>query len=96
MRKNNKKNCSIIENIVSMLPILFILTMFILHLVMPNKTFSKEEQRYLAQWPDFYIEKVIDGSYETKVEAYFSDQFPFRNFWVHIQEDFNEIFHKVN
>ena len=87
MRTNNKGNFTIIQNIVGMFPLLFILAMFILHLALPDKTFSKEERRYLAQWPVFHIEKILDGSYGAKVEAYFSDQFPFRNFWVHIQEE---------
>ena len=91
MRINNKKNCTIIQNIVCMFPLLFILTMFILHLALPDKTFSQEERRYLAQWPVFDIETVLNGSYESKVEAYFSDQFPFRDVWVHIQEGSNQI-----
>lgn len=91
MRINNKKNCAIIQNIVRMFPLLFILVMFILHLALPDKTFSKEERRYLAQWPVFSTEKVLNDSYGTKVESYFSDQFPFRNFWVHIQEGSNQI-----
>lgn len=62
-----------------------ILVMFIFHLALPDKTFSKEERRYLAQWPVFQIETVLNGSYESKVESYFSDQFPFRNVWVHIR-----------
>ena len=74
-----------------MLSLLFVLAMLILHLVLPNKTFSKEEKRYLAQWPDFHIEKVLTGDYGTKVESYFSDQFPFREFWVHIQESSKQI-----
>lgn len=91
MRINSKENCAIMQNIVCMFPLLFIFAMFILHLALPDKTFSKEERRYLAQWPVFQIEKVLNGSYETKVEAYFSDQVPFRNFWVHIQEGSNQI-----
>ncbi|WP_092471111.1 DHHW family protein [Desulfotruncus arcticus] len=87
-------NLAIIQNIVGMFPLLFILAMFILHLALPDKTFSKEERRYLAQWPVFHIEKVLNGSYETKVELYFSDQFPFRNFWVHIQKGSNQILFK--
>ncbi|AOT71881.1 DHHW family protein [Geosporobacter ferrireducens] len=90
----DKKNYAIIKNVLGMLPFIFILAMLILHLALPDKTFSKEERRYLAQWPDFYIEKVINGSYETKVESYFSDQFPFRNFWVHIQEVSDQILFK--
>jgi len=74
-----------------MLPLLFVLTMLIFHLALPNKIFSKEEKRYLTQWPDFHIEKVLTDDYGTKVELYFSDQFPFLKFWVNIQEGSNQI-----
>lgn len=94
MRINNKKTCAIIHNIACMFPLLFILVMFILYLVLPGKTFSKEEQRYLAQWPAFSIEKVLNCSYGTKVESYFSDQFPFRNFWIRTQEVSDQILFK--
>jgi hypothetical protein len=51
------KNFDIRKNFLGVVPILFILAMFILHLVMPNKTFSKEERRYLNQWPCFLYGK---------------------------------------
>ncbi len=91
---NNKKDFNIIQNILCMLPILFIFVMFILHLVLSKKTFSIEEKRYLAQRPTFHVEEVLNGIYGTKVESYFSDQFPFRDFWVYIQEGFNQIIFK--
>jgi hypothetical protein len=91
MRINTKKRFAIKQKIVCFFPLLFIFTMFILHLALPDITFSKEEMRYLTPWPVFQIENILNGSYETKVEAYFSDHFPFRNFWVHIQEDSNQI-----
>jgi len=86
MRKYNS-----MQKVVSISPFLFILTALILHLTLPSKTFSIEERRYLAQWPDFYIENVLNGSYETKVETYFSDQFPYRNFWLYIHESSNRV-----
>lgn len=91
---NNQKNCAIIQNTLRMLPFLFILTMFILHLTLPDKTFSTEEKRYLVQTPYFHIEKALNGSYGTKVESYFSDQFPYRKFWIHIKEGFSQILFK--
>ncbi|MFZ7104114.1 MAG: hypothetical protein ACOWWO_15860 [Peptococcaceae bacterium] len=94
MSIKNKECFVFIRNIVCLFPLLFIFAMFILHLTLPDKTFSKEERRYLAQWPVFQIEKVLDGSYGPKAEAYFSDQFPLRNFWVHIQEAANQILFK--
>lgn len=91
MHIKNKKYLAVISNIVCVIPPLFIFAMLILHLTLPEKTFSKEERRYLAQWPVFHTEGIINGSYATKVETYFSDQFPFRNFWVDIQKDSNKI-----
>lgn len=91
MRINKLRNFAVIQNILSLFPLLLILGMFILHLALPDKTYSQEERRYLAQWPVFNIETVLNGSYETKIESYFSDQFPFRNVWVYIQQGFNQI-----
>ncbi|WP_242830588.1 DHHW family protein [Desulfitobacterium hafniense] len=88
----NRGNFTMLRHAVGMLPFLLILAMLILHLALLDKTFSKEERRYLAQWPVFHIEEVIDGSYERKVESYFSDQFPLRNFWVYIEESSRGIF----
>ncbi len=96
MRINRKKVSAALQNIVCVIPFLFILVMLILHLVLPDKTFSKEEMRYLAQWPAFCAENVMDGSYKTKVESYFSDQFPFRNFWIHIEKNSNYILRKFS
>ncbi len=86
MSINNKRNFAVIKNIFGMLPVLFIFVMFILHFALPDKTFSKEEQRYLTQLPVFRIEKVLNGSYQIQVEAYFSDQFPLRSVWVQVQD----------
>lgn len=95
MRITNKNIfTTIIESLAYILPLLFIVAIFLLHLALPDKTFSKEEKRYLIQWPIFNIERVIDGGFETKVESYFSDQFPFRNFWINIHESTNRILFK--
>ncbi|RHW66025.1 hypothetical protein DZC34_05330 [Clostridium botulinum] len=91
MRINRKKAHDNLFNIATIGPFIFILSMLILHLVLPNKTFSREEMRYLGQWPTFHVESVMNGNYKTKVESYFSDQFPLRNFWVHIQKSSNKI-----
>jgi len=78
------KELSVLRNIVYILPLIFMFIVLLLHLALPEKTFSREERRYLEQWPAFHVERLFDGSYETKMESYFSDQFPFRSFWVHV------------
>ncbi|QBD77433.1 hypothetical protein EPA93_16110 [Ktedonosporobacter rubrisoli] len=81
------KKLSVFRNIVSILPLVFIFTILLLYLTFPAKTYSKEERRYLEQWPTFHVGRVLDGSYETKMESYFSDQFPFRSFWIHVSTE---------
>lgn len=90
----NKRRFADRRSIVDMVPLLFILAMLMLQLVLPNRTFSKEEQRYLTQLPTLSIEKVLNGSYGIKFESYFSDQFPFRNFWVNIKQDSDKVLFK--
>lgn len=70
---------------INIIPLIFITVMFVLCLFIPSKTFSEEEMRYLQQRPSFSIEKIIDKSYMKKTELYFSDQFPFRSFWIKIK-----------
>ena len=91
MEANKDKLRINIRYITGILPILFILAMFLLHLAVPVRTYSREERRYLQQWPVIHAHRVLDGSYETKIESYFSDQFPFRNYWVHLQDTADRI-----
>ncbi|QNK40790.1 DHHW family protein [Caproicibacter fermentans] len=86
MRIIRKTTSAALQSILRVIPFIFMLTMLILHLILPDKTFSEDEMRYLTQWPAFRVERILDGNYKTKVETYFSDQFPFRNFWVHIKK----------
>jgi hypothetical protein len=74
------------------MPFLFIIAMFLLHLALPERTYSKDEHRYLTQWPVFHMAGITDGSFMVKTEAYFSDQFPFRNLWIQIQKTLREYF----
>ena len=58
---------------------------FIANLIIPDKTFSAEENRILQQSPKFSISHYIDGRYENKVEKYHNDQFLFRNTFIHVK-----------
>lgn len=49
---------------------------------LPSRSFSPEENRYLAQKPEFNIKALLDGSYGAAYEKYLSDQFPFRGKFV--------------
>lgn len=57
----------------------------VLNLFAPSRTFSENENRYLAQWPAFSAEALLDGSYTAGIEAYVTDQFVFRDGWVGVK-----------
>lgn len=60
----------------------FILVFAILLCALPTKEFSQNEKRFLAEFPEFSWERLIDGSFTAELDTWASDQFPFRDFFV--------------
>lgn len=79
------------KKVASLFPFVFVVALFALYLLLPNKTFSIKESRYLAQWPSFNVEDLLNGNYGRKVEVHFSDQFPLRDLWLQIHEGIQQI-----
>lgn len=50
--------------------------------LLPDKSFSDQENRVLAQVPEWSIEAAASGQFSDQMEEYASDQFPFRNMWI--------------
>jgi len=65
--------------------ILIMATVFILNLVLPDKTFSAEENRILQGLPHFSLSQYFEGRYETKLENYANDQFMLRNGFIKLK-----------
>lgn len=70
--------------------LLFVLIMlfFIMNLIMPAKSFSEMENRYLTQLPGFSLKAMIDSSsngYAQKFERYANDQFALRDMWISLK-----------
>lgn len=57
----------------------------LLSVLLPKKSFSETENRYLAQLPIFSWERLADGTFGTDYEKYLSDQFPFRDSWIGVK-----------
>ena len=51
-------------------------------LVLPERSFSENENRVLAEKPDFTVRNIFSGSFDTLFETWFTDHFPFRDFWI--------------
>ena len=49
----------------------------------PHKV-SEKENRTLAQMPDFSVSSLMDGTYISGVESYYSDQFADRDFFLDV------------
>lgn len=54
----------------------------VVNLVMPPKSYSENENRYLAQMPEFSFSALFDGNFTSDFELYVTDQFAFRDAWV--------------
>ncbi len=54
----------------------------LLHLVTPDRAFSPDENRNMAQFPAFSWKVLMDGSYTRDIETYLADQFPLRDQWI--------------
>src|SRR5665647_342565 len=53
----------------------------------PNLEFSQNENRYLAQIPEFSLSTLLNGTYMAKVDEHVNDQFVFRDTWISLQSD---------
>ena len=51
-------------------------------LILPDKDFSEDENRYLQQKPKFSISALTSGKLTSEIATYFSDQIPLRNVFV--------------
>ena len=56
------------------------LALFIL--ISPDRAFSDQENRNLAQKPALNAETLFNGSFQDGLNDYLSDQFPLRDFWM--------------
>ena len=62
--------------------VLIVATIAIVNAVMPKKDFSENENRYLASFPHFSLERVVSGAYMEDWNSWLADHFPFRDFFV--------------
>ncbi|MCU6763743.1 Uncharacterised protein [uncultured Roseburia sp.] len=51
-------------------------------LIVPDKSYSENENRYLQTRPKFSVDKIFSGELQQELTDYFSDQFVKRDFWT--------------
>lgn len=73
-------------NKVFFLIVLFVWSGFMIwNLVTPPKVFSENENRYLAEFPKFSYDKLMNGDYMKGIDKYINDQFVIRDQWIHMK-----------
>ena len=65
--------------------LLFIGLGLLLHLILPDRDFSPQENRVLQSLPNFSFSSLFQGKFTQRVEKYITDQFPFRDGWISIK-----------
>lgn len=57
----------------------------VLFVALPDKTFSQQENRNLAVFPELNKETFFSGEFGEQLNVYFADQFPFRDLMVNLR-----------
>lgn len=53
-------------------------------ILLPARTVSPGENRYLTQRPELTLERVISGQFQSELDSFLSDQIPFRTGWIRL------------
>jgi hypothetical protein len=56
-----------------------------LSLIMEDREFSPNENRYLAEAPSFTLDKLMSGEFQDDLEDYLRDQISFRDGWITVK-----------
>lgn len=64
------------------------------NLIWPERDFSENENRYLAKFPEFSADSILDGSFNKGFENYITDQFLLRDQWVGLKSFSEQVMQK--
>ncbi len=70
------------QGVVAIMLSVFIIFIGVTSVLLPDKKFSENENRYLSDFPDFTLKDLFSGDYIADVETYLQDHFPGRDFFV--------------
>ena len=68
-----------------------VLLFTVLGLVLPDREYSPNENRGLAQFPEFSLSAMADGSFLKGLGSYVADQFPLRDMWMSLNLGLNRL-----
>lgn len=86
-----KKNGAFSQFVAKIKPIAFFIVVIailagfaVATFVVPTRTFSANENRNLAQFPETNMDTVLAGEFQSGLSDYLSDQVPGREFWIRV------------
>ncbi len=94
--KKRKKNPAVLRmrghhRWLTLILLVLVLVILVVNLVLPDRAFSDNENRTLAQRPGFEKGALLDGSYYTDFDKYYADQFVLRDAWITLRYYGNRI-----
>lgn len=70
------------DKILTALFLVLVFSLTAASILTPVRTYSENENRYLAQMPDFSLEALFGGEFTTEYETFITDQFVMRDSWI--------------
>ncbi len=77
--------------IITLLFLSFLAVFLLLSLILPDKSFSSRENRYLQTLPEFSFSRLFEGKFTAEFEDYCADQFPFRDQWITLNARYEQL-----
>ena len=69
----------------------FILSVLFMSFLIPDRSFSERENRYLQTLPAFSLQRLFEGKFTADFEDYCADQFPFRDSWITLNARYEQL-----
>ena len=82
-RNRNKRNP--LYKVLTYLFCIIIAVFALVSIVIPDKKYSEEENRVLAEFPAISWESIMNTKFMTGLESYISDHFVGRDLWINIK-----------
>ncbi|MBU5483683.1 hypothetical protein KQI86_05025 [Clostridium sp. MSJ-11] len=82
------------KNILALLLLGYLISIFAVNIIIPQRKFSESENRVLQEKPKFSLDKLLKGKYTSDYEKYVADQFPIRDFWIGVKSSTERVMGK--
>ncbi|MEE1086615.1 MAG: DHHW family protein [Schaedlerella sp.] len=85
VRKKNRGKRGLLYKLLALIFCAVILMLAFISLVLPDKEYSEEENRVLAEFPEISLDNILDTKFMTGLESYTSDHFVGRDAWINLK-----------